>query len=284
MEEHHLIMLDNNLNLEPIAIFAGRGQMPQILIDDCLKRKRNFMIFLLKSEIYEIDYSQFNPIQIAYGEVDKFLKILHDHKIKNLVFIGGVTKPNFSALKVDKKGAMLLAKIIANKILGDDAVLRTVINFFEKEGLRILRIDQLLDCVFSSKGTQSNLIPSTDDIIDIDLGVKAIKHFAKFDIGQAVVVAQKQIIAVEAQEGTDEMIKRCQNLRGDFTKNAILIKMKKPQQIEKADLPTIGIDTVKLCIESNIKGIVIQVNSTLVLNKNEVIKAINDHQMFLKVI
>jgi len=277
-------MLDNNINLEPIAIFAGRGQMPQILIDDCLKRKRKFIIFLLKSEIYEIDYAQYNPFQIAYGEVEKFLKILHDNKIQHLVFIGGVTKPNFSALKVDKKGALLLAKIIANKILGDDAVLRTVINFFEKEGLKILRIDQLLDCVFSTKGSQSILIPSHQDIIDIDLGIKAIKHFAKFDIGQAVVVAQKQIIAVEAQEGTDEMIKRCQNLRGDFTKNAILIKMKKPQQIDKADLPTIGIDTIKLCVESNIKGIVIQANSTLVLNKDEVIKMTNNHQMFLKVI
>lgn len=277
-------MFKKNSNLEPIGIFAGRGQFPRILIEDCLKRKRKFIIFLLNSEIYEIDYSQFNPIKIAYGEVNKFLKILQEHKINHIVFIGGVTKPNFSSLKVDKKGAILLAKIIANKILGDDAVLRTVVSFFEKQGLKILQIDHLLDCVFSSKGTQSKVLPSNDNIIDIDIGVKAIKHFAKFDIGQALVVAQKQIIAVEAQEGTDEMIKRCQNLLGEFTKNGILIKMKKPQQIEKADLPTIGINTIKLCIESNIKGIVIQSNSTLVLNKAELIKMIDDNQMFLKII
>ncbi|GDX35632.1 hypothetical protein LBMAG18_01430 [Alphaproteobacteria bacterium] len=277
-------MFDNYINQVPIGIFAGQGQLPKILIDDCLKRNRKFIVFLLKSEIYEIDYSQFNPIQIAYGEVDKFLKILLNNKINHIVFIGGVTKPNFSALKVDKKGAILLAKIIANKILGDDAVLRTVVSFFEKEGFKILRIDQLLDCVFSNKGTQSKLLPSTENIIDIDIGVMAIKHFAKFDIGQAVVVAQKQIIAVEAQEGTDEMIKRCKNLRGDFTKNAILIKMKKPQQIKKVDLPTIGPDTIKICIESNIKGIAIQANSAIVVNKSEVIKMIDDNQMFLKII
>jgi DUF1009 family protein len=122
--------MQGNSNLFPIAIFAGRGQLPKILIDDCLKRNRDFVLFLLLGENYDIDYSQYNPTTIGYGEVEKFLKKIHDEKINHLVFIGAVTKPNFSSLKVDKKGAILLAKIIANKILGDDAYLRTVINFF----------------------------------------------------------------------------------------------------------------------------------------------------------
>ena len=115
---------------DKLGIFAGRGKLPQMLISDCQKKGREFVLFLLEGEIYEEDYSAFNPTKFGYGEVEKFLKILHENKVKNLVFIGGVTKPNFSALKVDKTGAILLAKILANKILGDDAVLRTVINFF----------------------------------------------------------------------------------------------------------------------------------------------------------
>lgn len=273
--------MQDNLNLFPIAIFAGRGQLPKILIDECLKNNRRFILFLLAGETYEIDYSSFNPMIIGYGEVEKFLDQLHRHNISHLVFIGAVNKPNFSSLKVDKKGAILLSKIIANKILGDDAVLKTVVKFFEKEGLKILRIDELLDCVISIKSTITKILPTPQNLIDIEIGSKAIKHFSKFDVGQSLIVSQKQIVAIEALEGTDEMIKRCGNFKAEFLKNAVLIKMKKAQQTTKADLPSIGIDTIKNCHEFNIKGIAIEVNNTIVLDKNEVIKTANDLGLFI---
>ena len=80
------------------------------------------------------------------------------------------------------------------------------------------------------------------------------------------------------------MIKRCKSLNEKFIDKAILIKLKKTNQTKKADLPTIGIDTIYNCIESNIKGIVIQANSTLVIDKEQIIKIVNDHKLFLKII
>ena len=275
-------MLDKTL--EPIAIFAGRGILPKMLIENCEKNNRKFLLFLLDGEKYEIDYSAFNPITVPYGAIEKFLKILRENQIKNLVFIGGVTKPNFSSLKVDKKGAILLAKILASKILGDDAVLRAVIKFFEKEGLKILKIEDLLNCVISTKSTLTNLKPSEENFADIKIGINAVKHFSSFDVGQSVVVAQKQIIAVEALEGTDEMIKRCKNLPVNYKENAVLVKLKKRNQSGKADLPTIGLETVKNCYESGIKGIVIQVNSTLVLQREEMVSLANELKMFIIVV
>lgn len=271
-------------NLEPIAIFAGRGSLPQMLIDDCKKNGRRFFVFLLDGEKYEVDYSAYNPITVGYGEVEKFLSVVHKNSIQNLVFIGGVTKPNFSSLKVDKRGAILLAKILANKILGDDAVLKTVIKFLEKEGLKIVRIDQLLDCMVSEKSTLTKRYPTAENLEDISLGAKAIKSFAPFDVGQSLVIAQKQIIAVEALEGTDEMIKRCRDLKVDYKQKAVLLKMKKPNQSMKADLPTIGVETIKNCFDSGICGIAIQANSTLVLQKYEVIKKADELGLFLTVI
>jgi DUF1009 family protein len=270
--------------LEPIAIIAGRGILPQILIQDCQKKKRKFLLLLLQSENYEIDYSPFKPVKLAYGAVESLLGIIKENGIKNLVFVGGVTKPNFSSLQVDKKGAILLARILANKILGDDAVLKTVINFFEKEGLKIMRIDQLIDCVVPRKLVLTKRQPDKENIADIAIGVKAIKSFSVFDVGQSLIVAQKQIIAVEALEGTDEMIKRCSNLKIDYKKKAVLIKMKKHGQSLKADLPVIGIETVKNCFAAGICGIAIQVNSTLVLDKDEVIKKADESDLFLTVI
>ncbi len=267
-------------NLEMLGIFAGRGSLPMMLIEDCQKKNRPFVVFLLQGEKYEEDYSEFNPYILPYGEVEKFLRILREKNVKNLVFIGGVTKPNFSSLKVDKTGALLLAKILANKILGDDAVLRAVIKFFEKQGLKILRIDQLLDCMVSQKITLTKVAPSLAQLEDIALGVRAIKHFSDFDIGQSLVVAQKQIIAIEALEGTDEMILRCKDLR----QNSVLIKMKKAKQSMKADLPTIGVTTIKNCAAVGIAGIAVQANSTLILQKDEAIKTADELGLFLTVI
>lgn len=271
-------MQDKNLkSQECLAIFAGRGNLPQILLDDLVKKNRHFILFLLASENYEIDYSRFNPIKISYGEVERFLQVLKENNAKELVFIGGVSKPNFSQLKVDKTGAVLLAKILANKILGDDFVIKTVVKFFEKRGFKISPINDFLDFILAKKGCLTKIAPSCEDLAEIALAQKAIKHFAKFDVGQALVIAQKQIIAVEGLEGTDLMVKRCENLR----QNGILVKLKKPKQSRKMDLPTIGALTIKNCQNSKIKGIAIQANSTLIIDKEKVINLANEAEIFL---
>lgn len=269
---------------EKLAIFAGRGILPKILIENCQKNNRPFKLFLLESEEYEIDYSAFDPIKLPYGDVAKFLDILRENNATAIVFIGAVNKPNFQSIKVDKKGAILLAKILASKILGDDAVLKTVINFFEKEGFKIMKIDELLDDIVAKKSVLTKIKPSSEDLDDIDLAKNVISRLSEFDIGQGVVVAQKQIIAVEAVEGTDNMIKRCGALAIDYRKEAILVKMKKNRQSKKADLPVIGAQTIYNCKENNIKGIAIQAGVTLIINKDEVVKLADQLGIFLTVI
>jgi DUF1009 family protein len=230
-----------------LAIFAGRGNLPQILINHCLSKGQKFTLFLLNSEVYDIDYSSYSPYFVDYGEVEKFLSIMAKEQIKYLVFIGAVNKPNFRNLNVDKTAAILLAKILANKILGDDAVLRTVVKFFANYGFNILSIDDLIDCTVRKPAILTKIMPDKQQLNDINLGIKAIKHFSKFDIGQSLIISQQQIIAIEASEGTDEMIKRCKELKIDYKNQAILIKMKKIGQSQKVDLPTIGINTIKNC-------------------------------------
>lgn len=273
--------ISDSVSEQNLAIFAGRGALPQMLIEECQKNNRKFFIFLLKGEKYEIDYSAFNPVTIAYGEVEKFLEIVHKNNIKEMVFAGGVTKPNFSSLKVDKKGSILLTKIVASKILGDDAVLRAVIKFLEKEGLKIVALDQLFSDLVSKKGVLSRISPDDEDIANIEIAIKAIKVMSNFDIGQSVVVAQKQIVAVEALEGTDKMIERCLDLKTEYVKNSILVKLKKLKQSKKADLPTIGIATINNCYAAGIKGIAIEAGSTLILERKKVIELVDELKMFL---
>lgn len=268
----------------PIGIIAGRGDLPKILIDNLLNRGQKFVIFLLESEEYAniSYYNQFNPILISYGGVEQLISKLNFSNIKQLVFVGAVNKPNFQQMKVDKTATILLAKILANKILGDNAVLKTVINFLASRGFDVLAIEDLLDDLVVNAGVIGNIKPNKEQIDDINLGISAIKHFSKFDVGQAVVVAQKQIIAVEAIEGTDSMLERCSTI--DLLKNqkAILVKMPKIRQNRKVDLPTIGLTTLEKCLIANINGIIIAKKQSLIICKAEVIDFANANNIFLQ--
>ena len=258
-------MLDNKKTL---AIIAGRGNLPALIIEECQKKQQKFVLLLLETEKYEVDYSLYQPIYIAYGEVEKLLAVFALHKVNAVVMAGAVNKPSFSQLKVDKTGSFLLAKILANKILGDDAVLKTVINFFLQHKIEVLTIAK----------------PNKQHLLDIELGKNAIKHFSTFDVGQGVVVAQKQIIAVEAVEGTDAMIARCQNLSISYGKQAVLIKMAKQKQSQKADLPTIGPNTIYNLANAGFAGLAIELNKTIILQKNETINLANQLGLFILVV
>ncbi|NBR95262.1 MAG: LpxI family protein [Proteobacteria bacterium] len=272
-------------NQTPVmAIIAGRGNLPLLIIEECQKKQQKFVLLLLASENYQTDYSQYQPIYITYGEVEKLLAIFATHQVKQLVMAGAVNKPAFSQLKVDKTGSFLLAKILANKILGDDAVLKTVINFFSQHQIEVLKISQVLDCLANKLGVLTVNQPSAENMLDIELGKTAIKHFSNFDVGQAVAVAQKQIIAVEAVEGTDAMIARCQNLDIGYNKQAILVKMAKQKQSQKADLPTIGLDTIANLAKAGFVGLAIEFNKTIILQKHETIELANRLGLFVVVI
>ncbi len=274
-------MLDNQKTL---AIIAGRGNLPLLIIEECQKKQQKFVLMLLESEKYEVDYSKYQPIYITYGEVEKLLAIFALHKVNQVVMAGAVNKPSFSQLKVDKTGGFLLAKIVANKILGDDAVLKTVINFFLQHKIEVLKISQVLDCLANKLGVLTIAEPNSMHLLDIELGKNAIKHFSVFDVGQGVVVAQKQIIAIEAVEGTDSMIARCQNLSISYHKQAILVKMSKQKQSQKADLPTIGPNTITNLVNAGFSGVAIELNKTIILQKNETINLANQFGLFIVVV
>ena len=274
-------MLDNQKTL---AIIAGRGNLPALIIEECQKKQQKFVLLLLETEKYEVDYSLYQPIYITYGEVEKLLAIFALHKVNAVVMAGAVNKPSFSQLKVDKTGSFLLAKILANKILGDDAVLKTVINFFLQHKIEVLKISQVLDCLVNQQGVLTIAKPNKQHLLDIELGKNAIKHFSTFDVGQGVVVAQKQIIAVEAVEGTDAMIARCQNLSISYGKQAVLIKMAKQKQSQKADLPTIGPNTIYNLANAGFAGLAIELNKTIILQKNETINLANQLGLFILVV
>ncbi len=266
---------------DKLAIIAGRGDLPKMIIKKCQEQGREFLIVLIKGEPSNVDFIGFEHHIIGFGEISKILNILKTNQIKELVFAGGVTKPSMSGMKVDGKGAILLSKILGNKLFGDDNLLSTIINFFEKESFKIIGADQIVDDLLAAKGVLGSVKPTDQMQKDIEIGQNALAAMSALDIGQAIVVQQKQIVGVEAIEGTDALIKRCQDLQFKQGSKAVLVKMKKHNQNTKIDLPALGIETIQNLSKSGFAGVAVQAKFCLIINQKEVIKLADELGLFV---
>jgi DUF1009 family protein len=264
-----------------LAIIAGNGELPKLIIKQCKAKKREFVVILVEGNPNKNDFVKYNHEVVAIGHVSKALSILKANKVKQIVFAGGIKKPSFSHVKVDKKGAVLLSKIVANKMFGDDNILTTITNFFKKEGFEIVGTHDIVDNLVFKKGVLTNNKPSKDDLENIKIGKNALNTLSDLDIGQGLAIQQKQVIGVEAVEGTDELIKRCAKFSFKEGSKTILIKIKKKNQNTKIDLPTIGLKTISSLVKANFSGIAIEAGSTLIVDKEKVIDLANKNNMFI---
>ena len=266
---------------DKLAIIAGKGELPKMIIKKCQEQQRDFLVILIAGEPSNVDFLQYDHHIIGFGEISKITNILKSNQIKELVFAGGVTKPSMAGMKVDAKGAILISKILGNKFFGDDNLLSTIINFFEKEGFKVIGADQIIDDLLAGKGILGNVKPSVDMLKDVEIGQHALQVMSDLDIGQAIVAQQKQIVGVEAIEGTDSLIKRCGDLQFKQGSKAVLVKMKKKNQSTKIDLPALGVETIKNLANAGFGGVAVQANYCLIINQKEVIKLADELGLFI---
>lgn len=264
-----------------LGIVAGKGDLPKLIIEKCQKQNRNFLLILLEGEESNKDYLSYPHHIIHIGYISKILQILRDNKVQELVFAGGITKPSMAGMKVDGKGAILLSKIVGAKLFGDDNVLKTVINFFEKENFKIIGAEEIVDNLIAKSGTIGSITVNKEFYEDIEIGQNALKIISDLDVGQAIVVQQKQIIGIEAIEGTDALIARCGALKFENGRKPILIKMKKIGQNTKVDLPSLGVSTIRNLNQAGFAGVIVEADSSLIINQKEVIKQADEYGLFL---
>lgn len=264
-----------------LGIIAGKGNLPKLIIEKCQKAQTPFTVILIKDQADPAEYQFLKPAILEIGQVSELLKVFKENKVTEIVFAGGVKKPSFSNLKTDKKGAALLSKIVAGKIFGDDNILTTITKFFAKEGFKIVGVQDLVTDLVVKKGILTKLKPGKSDLENIKIGVEALKLMADLDVGQALAVQQKQIIAIEALEGTDELIKRSTKIAFKEGDKPILIKIKKQNQNKKIDLPTIGVKTIANLAKSGFKGIAFEAGSTLILEKEKIVELANGLGIFV---
>lgn len=256
---------------DKIGLIAGSGKLPEEVIKSCISLNKKIFVVYLEGSNDEFELLQNVPhIRLGIGSVGKAIRTFKGEGIKHIVMAGGIKRPKLSALKPDSGGIKLLAHISAAKLSGDNSLLSTVIKFFENSGFIIIGVDKLLHEVLMTQGKLGQIEPHKNSFIDIHLGMEVARAIGNLDIGQGVVVQNGVVLGVEAIEGTDALLERCKNLKLEGA-GGVLVKMKKPMQDTRIDLPTIGVDTIINAHKAGLRGIALEAGSALVIEKSKVI-------------
>lgn len=263
-----------------LGIIAGGGAIPKKLIDFCQTNGRDYFVLAIEGNADKnlLD-SSIPHLWIRIGQAGSGFKRFHDEKVEEVVMIGTIKRPSFFDLVPDFRTTAFFAKV-GMKALGDDGILSALVKEIESEGMQVKGIHEVLPEILAKKGVLGKHKPDKQALSDIKRGVEVALALGKVDVGQAVVVQQGLVLGVEGIEGTDDLICRC----GDYKRKGVggvLVKLRKPDQDMRIDLPTIGSRSVYRAKESGLRGIVVHAGNGIIVDEAEVIKVANQEGLFV---
>ena len=262
-----------------IGLFLGSTDFPKLILNKIKKKKKKFFIIdLTKNNEFKINK---NTHFISIGQFGKILSVIQENKCNKVLFAGKINKPKFSSLKFDFKGFFYLPRIIKASKLGDAAILKELIKILAEQKIKVIKSNFFNPELTLSKGNYTKIKPDKKELIEIKKGISSLNKLNAHNHTQALVIRNNSIIIKENSKGTKKMLQsitKAKNYQG------ILIKFPKKKQDLKADLPTIGLDTIKDCKKANLKGVVLKANQNIFLEKIESIKFANRNKIFITVI
>lgn len=271
--------------MDKLGLIAGGGRLPLQVAEFCERAERPlFVVRLEGSAGPELD--RFDGLTSSPTQVGHILDALKRAGCKAVCLAGQVARPDFSKIRLDMKGTLMLPAMAAAAAKGDDALLRFFLGMFEKEGFRVEGATQVMDDLELGLGALGACEPDEDDMRDVEKALEAARVAGRFDIGQGAVVCDGLVLAVEAQEGTDAMLQRIptlpEALRGTpAERRGVLAKAPKPIQERRVDLPTIGVQTVENAAAAGLVGIAGEAHGLIVLDRDAVIEAADRLGIFI---
>lgn len=268
-------------NKRKLGIIAGGGSIPKMLIEKCIAQDVDFVVMAIEGNA---DKNLLKGIKlpckwIRIGQAGSGFKFFKDEKVDDVVMIGTIKRPSIFDIVPDLRTTAFFAKVGA-KALGDDGLLRAVVDEIEKDGMKVKGIHEVMPDLLIKEGVLTKKKPTKEHLIDIKRGVEAAFELGKLDIGQAVIVQHGLVLGVEGIEGTDELIRRCKDYRRKGG-GGVLVKLRKPQQDMRIDLPTIGPRSVERAHESGLEGIVVHAGNGLIVDEKETIALADKYKMFI---
>jgi DUF1009 family protein len=249
------------------------------VIAACRAAGRPFFVVALEGQADSDAIGNSPHAWVRLGAAADYEKLLHHEAIEEVVFVGKVRRPSLSELRPDWRAGRIMIRA-AVRAWGDDGLLRAIVHEVENEGVRVVPVQEILRELLAPAGQLGRVRPDRQAKRDIRRGIEIARGVGKLDIGQAVIVQQGLVLGVEAAEGTDSLIERCAALRRDGP-GGILVKMRKPQQDRRVDLPTIGPRTVTAAKGAGLRGIAVEAGATLILDREEIVRAADDAEIFV---
>src|SRR5882757_4878968 len=270
----------------PIGLIAAGGVMPFAVADSLIARGINPVLFALKGACDPVAVARFRHHWISVGQLGRAVKLFRAENCRDLVFIGALVRPALSEIRLDWGTVRVIGRIMAAFRGGDDHLLSGIGRILEQDGFRMVGIRDVAPDILMPEGCITRATPDPADTADIAKGRDVLRALGPFDIGQAVVVIDGHVVAVEDIEGTDGLLARVARLRSEGRIRAkaargVLVKAPKSGQDLRFDLPTMGPTTVEGAAQAGLAGIAIIAGHTIAADSQAMIEAADKAGLFV---
>jgi DUF1009 family protein len=271
--------------MRKLGLIAGRGPLPVALANHCQSAGRGVFVARLKGMSDPV-LAEFPGIDVGMNELGKLLKALKGADCEAICMVGAVDRPDLTAMVPDFRGLRFLPTVLMASRKGDDALLRALVKEFESEGFVVEGAHEVMGDLTLPAGPLGRHRPDASHQIDIERAMEVARAVGALDVGQGAVACDGLVLAVEAQEGTDAMLRRVAELpeaiRGAPGKaRGVLAKAPKPIQDTRVDLPTIGPHTLQRAARAGLAGIAGEAGKVLVLDREDLIRTADELGLFV---
>jgi DUF1009 family protein len=270
----------------PVGVIAGGGIMPFAVADSLTARGLVPVIFGLRGFCDPGRAERFRHHWISVGQIGTAVKLFRSEDCRDLVFIGSLVRPAFSELRLDWGALRAIGPILQAFRGGDDHLLRGIGRVLERDGFRLVSVKDVAPDLIIPEGRLTRNSPDEDAARDIEKGRSVLHALSPFDIGQAAVVIDGHVVAVEDIEGTDGLLARVARLRAEGrirvkSGRGVLVKAPKSGQDLRFDLPTIGPQTAAGAIKAGLAGIAVVAGTTLVAESQAMVETADAGGLFV---
>ncbi|HBU98715.1 LpxI family protein [Thalassospira lucentensis] len=262
-----------------LGIIAGGGALPARLAAAAKAAGRAVFVVMLDGHANDPTLESYPQITLRLGAAAKILEAMRAEDCVDIVLAGKVARPSFSAMRPDWRATKLLMKV-GLKALGDDGLLRLVGQELEREGFRLIGAHEILTDLAVEEGVLGTVQPDEQAMSDAKHGLSVARILGQADVGQGCVVQQGLVLALEAIEGTDEMLRRSALYKREGV-GGVLVKSAKPQQDKRLDLPAIGLKTIEESHKAGLRGIALLAGGTMIIDREAVLARADALGMFI---
>lgn len=273
----------------PLGILAGGSGVPLEIADAVTRRGRGVHIVALVGEA-DPDVARFPHTWVKWGGIGAIIEAFRSNGCREIVIVGRVRRPNLMKLRPDLGFWKSLPGLVRFLRGGDDAILRMVIGFFERHGLRVVGAHEAAPEMLAGTGPLCKRRPTDAELSAIDTASRALSALGPFDAAQAAVARAGELVVVEGADGTDAMLRRlvgsdpsAGRIRAPIraSRGGVLVKLPKPDQERRIDLPAIGPETVRRAVAAGLTGIAVRSGGTLIAERGEAMRLADEAGLFV---